>query len=148
MKRSGTYTVKVLERVQHSRTEFPRANTPLPSRSNPQTPHNDQHEPDDEELYPKLKEVIFTPRDRSRLYTLRQDPSVVSLLNMYDDHGCLDSAVFSNTPPTPAPINEGREQIKRSGSTLRQLLGGHDDDVPLANKTTEGDISWAERFLQ
>ena len=148
MKRSGTYTVKVLERVQHSLTEFPRANPSLPSRSNPQTPHNDRYETDDEEIYPKLKEVAFTPRDRSRMFTLRQDPSVASLLNMYDDHGCLDSAIFSNTPPTPAPILEGRPQNKHSGSTLRQLLGGLDEDGGLGNKTTEGDISWAERFLQ
>ncbi|OCH96248.1 hypothetical protein OBBRIDRAFT_787323 [Obba rivulosa] len=142
--RRGTYNVKVLGRTQHSRTEFPRANPPLPVRDGLRTPEHDSNE---RKRSQTLKEVIFTPRDQSRLLTLRRDPSVASLLNMYDDHGQLDSAIFSNTPPSPAPIQHGREQIKRSGSTLRQLLGNPDADTERDHNATEGDISWAERFL-
>ncbi|KAF9006067.1 hypothetical protein BDQ17DRAFT_1352666 [Cyathus striatus] len=62
---------------------------------------------------------------------------------MYDEHGRLPSKAFSNSPP-PTP-KEGRAQCKRSGSTLRQLLGAPDS---LSSRDgNEGDISWAERFL-
>ncbi|KAH9848490.1 hypothetical protein C2E23DRAFT_739671 [Lenzites betulinus] len=161
--RSGTYVVKVHGRTTHSRTEFPRANPPpsptkLPRTATPKTPtpHQDHHDTDDEDedddpCLPRLKEVNFTPKDRSRIYALRQDPSVVSLLNMYDDNGCLDSQAFASTPPTPAPIStevEGKQPRQRTGSTLRQLLGeaqpAHIENITAA----EGDISWAERFLE
>ncbi|EMD39147.1 hypothetical protein CERSUDRAFT_72350 [Gelatoporia subvermispora B] len=144
IKRRGTYNVKVLGRTQHSRTEFPHANPPLPVRNEPVTPEHDTNE---RRRTQTLKEVIFTPRDQSRLLTLRRDPSVASLLNMYDEHGQLDSTVFSNTPPSPVPLNQGREPTKRSGSTLRQLLGNPEVDSERDNNATEGDISWAERFL-
>ncbi|KAI0064026.1 hypothetical protein BV25DRAFT_1914682 [Artomyces pyxidatus] len=131
----GTYTVKVHPRTVHARTEFPNANPPLetPSRSinaDTETSTRPRHLPP------------VTPRDKSRLHTLRQDPSVASLLDMYDKHGQLDNKAFSNTPTDSA--KDGRTQVKRSGSTLRQLLGNPDP----RNSTTEGDISWAERFLQ
>ncbi|KAI0653278.1 hypothetical protein C8Q70DRAFT_928137 [Cubamyces menziesii] len=165
VQRSGTYVVKVHGRTTHSRTEFPRANPPpsptKPSKSSrtaePKTPFrerpaddNDQDE-DDEPYRPRLKEVNFTPKDNSRIYALRQDPSVVSLLKMYDDKGCLDHDAFANTPPTPAPISndeEGRQPRPRTGSTLRQLLGEPQPAFMANTNTTEGDISWAERFLE
>ncbi|KAI0820304.1 hypothetical protein BC628DRAFT_1330882 [Trametes gibbosa] len=161
VQRSGTYVVKVHGRTTHSRTEFPRANPPpSPTKTSrtaePQTPHQDRHDTDDEDednepCPPRLKEVNFTPKDRSRIYALRQDPSVVSLLNMYDDNGCLDAQAFASTPPTPAPIStefEGRQPRQRTGSTLRQLLG-EPQAAYIENVTsTEGDISWAERFLE
>lgn len=90
-----------------------------------------------------MKTVIYTPRDENRLRALRRDPSVLSLLNMYDDHGRLDEHAFSNSPPNSAPIQEGREQTKRGGSTLRQLLGETDN-----GEATERDISWADRVIQ
>ncbi|KAH6915903.1 hypothetical protein BKA70DRAFT_1254100 [Coprinopsis sp. MPI-PUGE-AT-0042] len=115
----------------------------------------------------------LNPNNDSRVLRLRSDPSVASLMSLYDDHGRLSEAAFSNSPekkPTATkPVKEerrkvannddsedegelekvGRAQCKRSGSTLRQLLG-----VP-ANAGSnsegvsdeEGDISWAERFL-
>lgn len=90
----------------------------------------------------RAKSVPITPRDRNRLLTLRQDPSVASLLNHYDDKGCLDSAIFSNTP-TSAP-REGRVQRRRTGSTLRQLLGNPSSpDL----RDASADISWADKFL-
>ncbi|KAJ7760543.1 hypothetical protein B0H16DRAFT_1532637 [Mycena metata] len=68
------------------------------------------------------------------------DPSVASLLDLYDEHGRLPTHTFSNSPP------KERAQVQRSGSTLRQLLGN-----PSVNSGSdgglEGDISWAERFL-
>ncbi|KAI0369219.1 hypothetical protein BV20DRAFT_418421 [Pilatotrama ljubarskyi] len=161
LQRSGTYVVKLHGRTTHSRTEFPRANPP-PSptktsrRTEPKTPHQDRHDNhnddnDDEPRGPRLKEVNFTPKDNSRIYALRQDPSVVSLLNMYDDRGCLDVHAFASTPPTPAPICtefEGRQARPRTGSTLRQLLGEPQPAFMTKTYTTEGDISWAERFLE
>lgn len=168
LQRNGTYVVKVHGRTTHSRTEFPHANPPIsptkPRRKQPQ--HLEELDFDklerpeavdsdagadaeDLERQPRLKEVNFTPRDTSRLYKLRRDPSVASLLNLYDDRGCLDSAIFENSPASPAPnsaSSEGREPTKRAGSTLRQLLGG--PEPAFLNNTAEGDISWAERFLE
>ncbi|KAI0640801.1 hypothetical protein C8Q79DRAFT_1099525 [Trametes meyenii] len=164
VQRSGTYVVKVHGRTTHSRTEFPRANPP-PSptkprsrRSEPKTPAQDRHDnrsddgddDEDESRGPRLKEVNFTPKDNSRIYALRQDPSVVSLLNMYDDKGCLDVHAFAGTPPNPAPIPtefEGKQPRQRTGSTLRQLLGESRPGYMANSNVTEGDISWAERFL-
>ncbi|KAF9047142.1 hypothetical protein BDZ89DRAFT_1176682 [Hymenopellis radicata] len=107
------------------------------------------------------------PQDTTAVIRLRSDPSVASLLDLYDEHGRLPDQAFSNsfpsppaTPskdtmstvdrPTPSPTQEGRAQCRRNGSTLRQLLG-----TPSAPKKRdthetsafEGDISWAERFL-
>ncbi|OJT10906.1 hypothetical protein TRAPUB_12590 [Trametes pubescens] len=160
VKRSGTYVVKVHSRTTHSRTEFPRANPPpsptkQPRTAEPNTPHQDEYDtdeddnPEDEPRAPRLKEVQFTPKDSSRIYALRRDPSVVSLLNMYDDNGCLDVHAFASSPPTPAPVStetEGRQPRPRTGSTLRQLLG--EPQPTFTEHTHEGDISWAERFLE
>lgn len=90
----------------------------------------------------RSKSVPITPRDKSRLLLLHQDPSVASLLNHYDNEGHLNSALFSNTP---SPQKEGRVQRRRTGSTLRQLLG--QPSSPKIRDSVEGDISWAEKFL-
>ena len=90
----------------------------------------------------RSKSVPITPRDKSRLTLLRQDPSVASLLYHYDDEGHLNSALFSNTP---SPQKDGGIQRRCTGSTLRQLLG-HPSSPDLRN-SIEGDISWAEKFL-
>ena len=95
---------------------------------------------------------------------LRSEPSIVSLVSLYDEQGRVPDEVFNNsndssTQPTPRPrkvlmpvkkedepVNgEGRAQCKRSGSTLRQLLGASTNGKP--EDASEGDISWAERFL-
>ncbi|KAH9926877.1 uncharacterized protein B0H18DRAFT_1118638 [Fomitopsis serialis] len=150
LKRSNTYSVQVLSRTQHSRTEFPNANPRIDDRKQPCTPQqtHDQHITDNAgeaaPALPAMKAVTYTPRDENRLRALRRDPSVLSLLNMYDNHGRLDEHAFSNSPPNSAPIQEGREQTKRGGSTLRQLLG----DAEMRGEATERDISWADRFLQ
>lgn len=82
---------------------------------------------------------------------------------MYDNNGRLDNKAFSNSPAeTDRAVDaekqeketekellraEGRAQVKRSGSTLRQLLG-----EPAGNSKAgdlfEGDISWAERHIE
>lgn len=149
VQRRGTYTVKVLERKLESCTELHHANPfkqgPPKSKSTP--PERVSWAETDSPL-PAARfdpcSVPFTPRDQSRVIRLRQDPSVASLLNMYDDNGRISSTAFSNTPVSNAPIH-GRQQIKRSGSTLRQLLGEPSPEE--ASETGEGDISWAERFL-
>jgi hypothetical protein len=99
----SSYTVTVYPRQKHTATDFPHAY------------HEDS-----------------VSSDSSRILALRSDPSVASLLNMFDNKGQIPSQVFSNSPP-----RVGKPQLQRNGSTLRQLLG----DPP------SGDISWAERFL-
>lgn len=95
-------------------------------------------------------------QDTSAVIRLRSDPSVASLLELYDNHGRLPEQAFSNTSPSPPPTPsqepaaaavDGRAQTRRNGSTLRQLLGS--PSTRQGNNTTacEGDISWAERFL-
>lgn len=140
VQRQGTYTVKVLGRKLEARTEFPNANTPLNT-------HEDrdvlQDSPLSKRANPRL--VPITPKDQNRLLRLRQDPSVASLLTMYDNNGRISSTAFSNTPPSSAPLDElpGRQPVKRSGSTLRQLLG----ELEPEENAADGDISWAERYL-
>ena len=134
----------VLERKLESRTEFPNANPPF----------TDEKELDPIQDSPLAKRadprrVPITPRDKSRLLRLRQDPSVASLLNMYDDNGRIISTAFSNTPPSSTSAAEevsGRQPVKRSGSTLRQLLG-EPTSGGSSESALEGDISWAERYL-
>ncbi|KAH7890795.1 hypothetical protein F5I97DRAFT_1946834 [Phlebopus sp. FC_14] len=132
----STYSVTVHGRTVHSRTEFPNAYPPMDKIFTPKRSNTDS-------ARRRSKSVPITPREQNRLLKLRQDPSVASLLNYYDDQGCLDSHIFSNTPPS---ASEGRVQRRRTGSTLRQLLG-HPSSPELRNPSTEGDISWAERFL-
>lgn len=138
--RYGSYTVKVHERKLESRTEFPNANPPF-------TTHEEPDVLQDSPLAKRINpcRIPITPKDKNRLLRLRQDPSVASLLNMYDDNGQISSKAFSNTPPS-SPFDElpGREPVKRSGSTLRQLLGASESGENVA----DGDISWAERYLR
>jgi hypothetical protein len=90
----------------------------------------------------------ITPKDQNRLHVLRQDPSVASLLDMYDNQGRLDNKAFSNTPSANERKSSKAEgaQVKRSGSTLRQLLGNPESTSH--SSTAEGDISWAEGLLR
>ncbi|KAI0031437.1 hypothetical protein K488DRAFT_52046, partial [Vararia minispora EC-137] len=142
--RGRTYSVKILgERKVLAKTEFPNANPPLHT---PPRVQNDQQDDEDADSVTtkRAKRAPITPRDEKRICGLCQDPSVASLLNIYDDHGDLDSKVFSNSP-----MKQGRAQVQRSGSTLRQLLGDPELlEVEHRNSTAEGDISWAERFLR
>ncbi|KAH8832726.1 hypothetical protein DL96DRAFT_1583146 [Flagelloscypha sp. PMI_526] len=88
--------------------------------------------------------------EASQLLRLRSDPSVASLLDLYDAHGQIAANAFNDSPvkntrkPVKHQESEGRTQMKRSGSTLRQLLG---DPSYIAGIDGEGDISWAERYL-
>jgi hypothetical protein len=81
----------------------------------------------------------LAPSDESALGRLRRDPSVATLLDMYDADGALGAGAF-RAPASPAPTlpQLGRPQRERTGSTLRELLGDDDD---------AGDISWAEKLL-
>jgi len=126
LSRQPTYSVKVHPRQRHSTTDLDGISHLEPLA----TPRPHKRDQDDS-------------GDTSHIMKLRRDPSVASLLDMYDEHGQLPSQAFSNSP-----TKEGRAQAKRSGSTLRQLLGestGVTDSRD--NSTTEGDISWAERYL-
>ena len=155
-----TYTVKVHERTVISRTEFPNAIPSLvtPTKERPKSvplPTIDPDASDDESVGPsKTKLPAITPRDKNRLLRLRQDPSVASLLNMYDSHGQLDSGVFSNSPMKIDQREEdqvyavGQPQHQRRRSTLRQLMGKPESEVQLDNSRSEGEISWAEGLLR
>ena len=153
-----TYTVKVHERTVISRTEFPNAIPSLvtPTKERPKSVPLPT-DPDlsyDDPIGSSNKHPTITPRDQNRLLRLRQDPSVVSLLNMYDSHGELDSKVFSNSPMKDDQPDEdhvyavGRPQHQRKGSTLRQLMGKSEPEVQPNNSRSEGEISWAERLLE
>ncbi|KAJ8509016.1 hypothetical protein ONZ45_g8765 [Pleurotus djamor] len=126
----GTYSVTIHRRKQHAATEFPDANRGLDGTPSPGT---------------SSAGLDATPRETDvHLLGLRRDPSVASLIDLYDEHGRLPDEAFSNSPP------EGRAQTKRTGSTLRQLLGNPQTGSQNRNteySTVEGDISWAERFL-
>ncbi|PCH36222.1 hypothetical protein WOLCODRAFT_140264 [Wolfiporia cocos MD-104 SS10] len=139
--RSHTYTVgRVYGRTQHSCTEFPNAN-PRFSVHEQQDPHTPlRRSQDGGDTAHASRSALYTPRDEDRMHALRRDPSVASLLNMYDDQGRIDDDAFSNTPPRS---RDGREQSKRPASTLRQLLGN-----PERLGEAEGDINWADRYLQ
>ncbi|KAG1746592.1 uncharacterized protein EDB91DRAFT_1117830 [Suillus paluster] len=121
----STYTVTVHGRTVHSRTEFPNAYPPMENLATPKRNTNDS-------ARRRAKSVPITPRD--------QNPPP-SLLNVYDENGCLDSCVFSNTPP--ATGTDGRLQRRRTGSTFRQLLG-HPSTPELRDNS---DIEWAESVL-
>jgi hypothetical protein len=136
-----TYTVTVRDRKVEALTEFSNANPPL------DTPTHTSHDlADSSGKISRLHPI--TPKDRNRLHILRQDPSVASLLDMYDNHGRLDSKAFSNTPAASEKDSskDRGAQVKRSGSTLRQLLGSPESTS--YTSTAEGDISWAEGLLR
>jgi hypothetical protein len=150
----STFSVTVHRRTRHALTEFPNANPPMPTRADAEvdTPRTKREYTiplsrplDSTRGRSKSTPFPMTPRDANRLQRLRQDPSVASLVNLYDEHGCLPPSAFSNSPPSP---RRERAQVRRNGSTLRQLLG---DPKPRIegedNSGQEGDISWAERFL-
>ncbi|KAG2157781.1 uncharacterized protein EDB93DRAFT_1220932 [Suillus bovinus] len=130
----SSYTVTVHGRTVHSRTEFPNAYPPMDSLATPRRNLNDSPRR-------RSKSVPITPRDQNRLLRLRQDPSVASLLNAYDENGCLDSHVFSNTPPVAR--DGGLLRRRRTGSTFRQLLTNPSGPELWDNS----DIEWAESVL-
>ena len=136
-----TYTVTIRDRKVEALTEFPNANPSLDA------PTHLPHRQDDRSGEMSTQEPV-TPKDQNRLHILRQDPSVASLLDIYDNKGRLDGNAFSNTPSASEkePSKVGRAQLKRGGSTLRQLLGNPESTS--CTGSTEGDISWAEGFLR
>src|ERR1700722_3161403 len=148
---TGTYTVTVHGRTQCSRSRLTHAEI-FPSNATPPSPRDHtttrQQQSKSTRHHLKRTPLQMTQRDSNSIHALRQDPSVLSLLNMYDDHGRLPAKAFSNTP-SPA---KSRTPARHNGSTLRQLLGNpvtspreheSEDDSEL-----EGDISWADNLLR
>jgi len=125
LSRHSTFSVTVHDRQRHAATEFPNANR-------------------------ELGDDTDTPTQRSKRHShqlgLRSDPSVVSLISLYDEHGRLPAEAFSNSPPSAE--KQERPQKKRGGSTLRELLGGPDSLDLKSGGHLESDISWAEQFLR
>ena len=155
-----TYIVKIHERTVISRTEFPNAIPSLttPTKERPKSvplPIIDPDASEDESVGPPTtKRPTITPRDQNRLLRLRQDPSVASLLNIYDSLGRLDNNAFSNSPVKDYQHEEeqvyavDQPQHQRRRSTLRQLMGKSEPGEQPNNSRSEGEISWAERILQ
>lgn len=141
--------MKVLQRELLSQTEFPNANPSLrdslctPRRHDYRSTPNllEVASPPRHRQLSDPRKIPFTPRDVNRLNRLRQDPSVVSLLEMYDDNGRLDEHAFSNTPP-PLPSALARS---RRESTFKDLLRSEVDEK--SEDAIEGDLSWAERCI-
>ena len=143
-----------------SRTEFPNAIPSLvtPTKERPKSVPLLTTDPDmsnDEPIVRSTtKRPTITPKDQNRLLRLQQDPSVASLLNVYDSHGRLDNKVFSNSPVKNDQLEEeqvyvvGQPQHERRRSTLRQLMGKPEPEAQPNISRSEGEISWAERFLQ
>ena len=148
------------ERTVISRTEFPNAIPSLvtPTKARPKSvplPIIDPDTSDGESAGPPTtKRPTITPRDQNRLLRLRQDPSVASLLNIYDSLGQLDNNAFSNSPVKDDQYEEeqvyavDQPQHHRRKSTLRQLMGKPEPGVQPNTSNSEGEISWAERILQ
>jgi hypothetical protein len=132
LSRHSTFSVTVHSRQRHATTEFPNANgefgdgSPTPVKSKPKRDRGGAKSGDGNQL------------------GLRSDPSVASLIELYDEHGRLPVETFSNSPPSG---NHERPQKKRNGSTLRELLGAPDSLGSKTDTNLESDISWAERFL-
>ncbi|KIY53388.1 hypothetical protein FISHEDRAFT_55250 [Fistulina hepatica ATCC 64428] len=128
----SAYSVTVHNREHIASTDFPKANRGL-----------------DGNLTLDDNGDIGLPFESSQILRLRSDPSVASLLELYDEHGRLPVKAFDADEPVSA-TSDGRAQVKRNGSTLRQLLG---DPLSLNFRKNpdvsgaEGDISWAERLL-
>ncbi|KAL1743265.1 hypothetical protein HDZ31DRAFT_41377 [Schizophyllum fasciatum] len=109
----STYSVKVHERTRSASTDV--STVLRDNREN--KPEND------------------SPDKTSRLLRLRSDPSINSLLDLYDEHGQISNKAFSDGSPEKLQTNE-----------RAQLLGDEFADGS-ENRSREGDISWAERYL-
>ncbi|KAG7444896.1 uncharacterized protein BT62DRAFT_987534 [Guyanagaster necrorhizus] len=131
--RRGTYSVTVYPRERHIGSSGYKSSTSAEEHVTPRVGRSNHS----------------TPLEDSQICRLRSDPSVASLLELYDKDGCIPSRAFADSPPSPespSSPRESRAQCRRSGSTLRQLLGS---PLPRSSDSEafEGDISWAERFL-
>jgi hypothetical protein len=105
------------------------------TRSRSNTPSSE-----DSSLPSPVDDMPLSPEDVNRIRKLRQDPSLTSLLNVWDVGGKPRPGLFVNTPVAP-----------RRTPTLRALLGSEARPKkrgPLGTPEQEGDISWAERFLE
>ncbi|KAF8513414.1 hypothetical protein BU17DRAFT_28321, partial [Hysterangium stoloniferum] len=128
----STYNVTVHSRTIHSRTEFPNANGSTTAISTPAA------SPTRKRSIPPL-----TPGDKNRLEKLRQDASVLSLLDIYDDSGQPRPEAFINTP---AP-----RKSHSTTTSFRVLLGEAPNPTSsVASNATmeESDLSWADRCIR
>ncbi|KAL5531456.1 hypothetical protein ACEPAG_4333 [Sanghuangporus baumii] len=144
----GSYRVTVHKRQQLSATVFPNAYPPItprrPGVAHTSTPNllatltaPDDVTTDASTSTPALfdpRKVPVTPRDASRLKCLRQDPSVASLVQLYDDHGRIAENAFTTTPAPPR--RRMRARRSRRKSTFSELLG-----------CDGADLQWAESCI-
>ncbi|KAF8603892.1 hypothetical protein BDV93DRAFT_523045 [Ceratobasidium sp. AG-I] len=99
------------------RTEFPHGDPPRsprkptqPDSSRPRLghrrPNTSLHQV--ESVYSDSSDEF--PSNSPQLETLRQDPSVLSLVSVMDSHGFIPSDIFTNSPATPCPPPRSRIQ--------------------------------------
>jgi hypothetical protein len=86
--------------------------------------------------------VLGTPRDKGRLAKLRRDPSVASLLDMYEVDGTLKRTAFSNTPPGKAENKAVRaHKIGRADGIVPKNVAiqtaGSQYEVPVGTNSEE-----------
>lgn len=165
----STYSVTIYKRQQIASTEFPNAYPPTtPHRNNGasrSTPNllalpcgstgnlTATTDNDDSSVTPTLLSVPdplkypVTPRDINRLGGLRSDPSIVSLVGMYDEKGKLNENAFANTPARTRKRKSLKDvfdmkDLPKVGvheTTFKNLLGVDSDN--------DADLSWAERYI-
>lgn len=108
-------SIKLHRKMLLQRTEFPHGDPPRSprkptqldsSRPGHRRPNASLHRV--ESVYSDSSDEF--PSNSPRLETLRQDPSVLSLVSVMDSHGFIPSDVFSNSPATPCPAPRGRLQ--------------------------------------
>ena len=141
-----TYTVKVHARTTHSRFEFPGTN----SSSDDLAQNN----------------IITDGPPSVSTQRLFDDPSVLSLLDLYDSEGRPNSDAFQSTPPhacassrvsvkeSPDPsqlLEPSVHALRSRRSSLRLLLMG--DQLSSLAKGTDPDescdlVDWMERQLK
>jgi hypothetical protein len=118
-------SVKVHRRMLLQRTEFPRGDPPQSPRRQSQAEFSSGPAHGGRARAFHRVESVYSDSSNElhsnspRLDTLRQDPSVLSLVSVMDSHGFIPSDVFTNSPatPCPAPSRHGRRPRPFSKST-------------------------------
>jgi hypothetical protein len=87
--------------------------------------------------------LLNTPRDQGRLARLRRDPSVVSLLDVYQADGTLKKHAFSNTPPSK-PL---QRNVSERGFKFAQRIG-NPREVKTSKRNGACDVESESRSVQ
>lgn len=86
----------------------------------------------------EITSVLDTPRDKGRLARLRRDPSVASLLDIYETDGTLKTTAFSNSPPVQryhGPIISQKDK-KTFGPAAEPRVGHKNKEPPVLSDSS------------